>query len=245
MDRMLYVAMGGAKQILTQQAATAHNLANVATHGYRAETHAFRVAPIQGDGLPTRAHVVDASTGTDFSQGPLQQTGRDLDVAIQGEGWFAVQTPSGGEAYTRSGNFQTDSSGALVTSNGMTVLGDGGPITLPSGANVVIAKDGTVSAVPSGQSAVQVVGRLKLVNPPAAELQRGDDGLFRMRNGANADTDASVSVASGALEGSNVNVVEAMVNMIALSRSFEMHMKFLENAEANDRQASTVLTSAR
>jgi flagellar basal-body rod protein FlgF len=243
MDRMLYVAMGGAKQLLTQQAATAHNLANATTNGYRAETHAFRVVPVVGDGLPTRAHVVDASTGTDFSQGPIQQTGRDLDVAIQGEGWLTVQTPSGGEAYTRSGNLQVDMSGALVTHNGMTVLGDGGPITLPPNANIVVAKDGTVSGVPQGQSAVQVLGRLKLVNPPAAELQRGDDGLFRMRNGNNADTDPNVSLTSGALEGSNVNVVEAMVNMIALSRSFEMHMKFLENAEANDRQASTVLST--
>jgi flagellar basal-body rod protein FlgF len=243
MDRMLYVAMGGAKQILTQQAATAHNLANATTNGYRAETHAFRVAPVVGDGLPTRAHVVDASTATDFSQGPIQQTGRDLDVAIQGEGWLTVQTPSGGEAYTRSGNLQIDTSGTLVTHNGMTVLGDGGPITLPPNANIVVAKDGTVSAVPQGQSAVQVLGRLKLVNPPTADLQRGDDGLFRMRNGNSADTDPKVSLTSGALEGSNVNVVEAMVNMIALSRSFEMHMKFLENAEANDRQASSVLSA--
>ncbi len=242
---MLYVAMGGAKQILTQQAATAHNLANAATHGYRAETHAFRVAPVIGDGLPTRAHVADASTGTDFSQGPIQQTGRDLDVAIQGEGWFAVQTAAGEEVYTRSGNFQTDSTGQLVTHNGMTVLGDGGPISLPPNANVVVARDGTVSAVPQGQSAVQVLGKLKLVNPSAADLQRGDDGLFRLRDGGSADADATVAVTSGALEGSNVNVVEAMVNMIALSRSFEMHMKFLENAEANDRQASSVLTTAR
>lgn len=245
MDRMLYVAMGGAKQILTQQAATTHNLANAATHGYRAETHAFRVAPIIGDGLPTRAHVADASTGTDFSQGPIQQTGRELDVAIQGEGWFAVQTPSGEEAYTRSGNFQADSSGNLVTHNGMTVLGDGGPIALPPSATIFVARDGTISAATQGQSGTQVLGKLKLVNPPAAEIKRGDDGLFRMRNGANADTDSTVAVTSGALEGSNVNVVEAMVNMIALSRSFEMHMKFLENAEANDRQASSVLSTAR
>jgi flagellar basal-body rod protein FlgF len=244
MDRMLYVAMGGAKQILTQQAATAQNLANAATHGYRAETHAFRVAPVLGDGLPTRAHVVDASIGTDFSQGPIQHTGRDLDVAIQGEGWLSVQTEQG-EAYTRNGNLQLDSAGNIVTHNGMTVLGDGGPITVPANANVLVAKDGTVSAVPQGQSAVQVLGRLKLVNPPAAELQRGDDGLFRMKNGGNADTDTNVSLATGALEGSNVNVVEAMVNMIALARSFEMHMKLLENAEMNDRQASTVLGSAR
>jgi flagellar basal-body rod protein FlgF len=245
MDRMLYVAMGGAKQILSQQAATTHNLANATTHGYRAETHAFRVAPVSGDGLPTRAHVADASTGTDFSQGPIQQTGRDLDVAIQGVGWFAVQTPSGEEAYTRSGNLQIDASGNLVTHNGMTVLGDGGPIALPPNANVLIARDGTVSAVPQGQSGVQVLGKLKLVNPPAAELKRSDDGLFRMRSGSAADADTAVAVTSGALEGSNVNVVEAMVNMIALSRSFEMHMKFLENAEANDRQASSVLSSAR
>ena len=124
---MIYVAMSGAKHILDQQAVVAHNLANVSTNGYRAAASAFRAVPVQGDGLPTRAFVVDSTPGANFAPGALQSTGRDLDVAVQGPGWIAVQAPNGSEAYTRNGSLQVSTNGMLQTRNGLNVLGDGGP----------------------------------------------------------------------------------------------------------------------
>jgi flagellar basal-body rod protein FlgF len=247
MDRVIYVAMSGAKQMLGQQSTVANNLANASTTGYRAQLSAFRAAEVFGDGAPTRAFVVDSTPTADFRPGAIQRTGRDLDVAIEGQGWIAVQTADGSEAYTRNGSLQVNVNGVLQTRNGLTVLGDGGPIGIPADTRITVAADGTVSTVPNGNQAVQVtpVGRIKLVNPPEAELVRGDDGLFRMRAGAPAEADAKVKLQGGALEGSNVNVVEAMVSMISISRQFDMQMKILQNAEGNERQASQLLSMNR
>jgi len=240
---MIYVAMTGAKHILGQQAAVAHNLANAATNGYRAAASAFRAVPVQGEGLPTRAFVVDSTAGANFAPGALQRTGRELDVAVQGPGWIAVQAADGSEAYTRNGSLQISANGILQTRNGINVQGDGGPITIPPDSNLTIAKDGTVSVVPSGPNpgTVAAVGRIKLVNPPEAQLVKGGDGLFRLRGGGEAPADAGVSLIDAALEGSNVNVVQEMVNMIALARQFDMQMKILQSAENNSRQASQIL----
>jgi flagellar basal-body rod protein FlgF len=244
MDRLIYTAMTGAKHILEQQANTSHNLANAATTGFRAQLDSFRAVPVISDGLPTRAFVVDSTVGTDFSAGPLQQTGRDLDVAIQGKGWLAVQTDDGSEAYTRHGSLKLNENGVLQTQSGLSVLGDGGPITVPPDVTVSIAKDGTVSSIPSGSKpgAVTVLGRIKLVNPSEENLARGDDGLFRTKDGIPADADAAVVAIGGSLEGSNVNVVDAMVNMINLARQFEMHMNLLKNAESNANKAGQLLS---
>ncbi len=243
MDRLIYTAMTGAAQALQQQATVSENLANAATPGFRAALHTFRAVPVLGEGLPTRSFVVDSTAGADFTQGPLQQTGRALDVAVQGEGWIAVQGADGKQAYTRSGSFQITSNGVLQTRSGLNVAGDSGPITLPPDTAVSFAKDGTISAVPSGANpaAVTVVGRLKLVNPPESQLERGGDGLFRLKNGSEASTDENVSVLSGSVEGSNVNIVEAMVNMISLARKFDMQMKMLQTADNNSRQASQIM----
>ncbi len=242
MDRMIYQAMTGAKHTLGQQAVVSHNLANVSTHGFRAETSVFRAVPILGEGAPTRAFVVDSTPGADFTPGAIQHTGRDLDIAVQGRGWIAVQAPDGSEAYTRAGSLQTDANGVLQTRTGHTVLGDGGPISIPGNTIVSIAGDGTVSTVQAGTKpgASSAVGRIKLVNPPDASLVRGDDGLFRASG--NVPADATVRILSGALEASNVNVVDSMVNMIALARQFDMQMKALQHAEANARQAAQLLT---
>lgn len=240
MDRLIYVAMTGAKQILEQQATTTHNLANAATTGFRAQLDSFRAVPVVGSPSPTRAFVVDSTVGSDFSVGPIQQTGRDLDVAVAGKGWIAVERPDGSEAYTRSGSLKINENGVLQTQSGLNVLGDGGPISIPPDVRVSIGKDGTVSSVQEGStpgSTIQV-GRLKLVNPDEANLVRGDDGLFSTKDGEPAEADANVTLVDGALEGSNVNVVDAMVNMIALSRQFEMHMESLKRAESNDAKAS-------
>ena len=150
MDRMIYVAMSGAKQALGQQATVAHNLANLTTNGFRAETSVFRAVPVVGEGAPTRAFVVDSTPGADFTPGVIQTTGRDLDIAVQGKGWIAVQAADGSEAYTRNGSLQLNANGVLQTRNGNAVLGDGGPLSIPSDTLITIAGDGTVSTVPTG-----------------------------------------------------------------------------------------------
>jgi len=245
MDRLIYTAMSGAKHTLNQQAAVSHNLANANSTGFRAELHKLRAVPVQGEGLATRAFVVDASVATNFDAGPLQQTGRALDVALEGRGWLAVQLPDGTEGYTRDGSFELSANGVLQTRNGLPVLGDGGPITIPPDHEVQIGKDGTISAMLAGgeQKVVNNLGRLKLVNPPEETLVRGDDGLFRLRGGGEAPVDEAVQVAGGHVEGSNVNVVDQMVQMIALARQFEMQTRMLQSAEANDQAATRVLSN--
>jgi flagellar basal-body rod protein FlgF len=236
--------MTGAKHILEQQATTSHNLANATTTGFRAQVDQFRAVQVQGAILPTRAFVVDSTTGSDFRAGAIQHTGRELDVAVQGDGWIAVQAADGGEAYTRNGSLKMDENGLLQTRDGLTVMGDGGALSIPPGRNLAVARDGTISLVPDGSEATGLtsVGRLKLVNPPAAELMRGDDGLFRLQGGTPASADPNVMLVSGALESSNVNVVDEMVNMISLARQFEMQIKLLQHAESNDGKATQLLS---
>ena len=249
MDRMIYTAMSGASQTMERQASVAQNLANVNSTGYRAEEQRLRaVQVIPGAGstaLPTRAFVIDASTHTDFTPGPLQMTARPLDVAVQGQGWIALAMPDGSEAYTRDGSLQEDVNGVLQTRTGIPVQGDGGTITIPPDVKVTIGSDGTVSVVDeTGQkNSVNALGQIKLVNPPQGELVRGDDGLFRLRTGAPATTDPGVKLADGYLEGSNVDPIEQMVSMISLSRQFDMQMKTLTNAQANDQAATQIITN--
>lgn len=246
MDRLIYTAMTGASQVLQQQAAVSENLANASTPGFRAVLSTFRAVPLVGEGLPTRTFVVDSTPGADFTPGIFQQTGRDLDVAVNGAGWIAVRGPDGNEAYTRNGSFKISPNGLLQTRTGLDVLGDGGPITIPPDTEVTFAKDGTISTVPSGGQAtsVIVVGRLKLTNPEPAQLERSSDGLFRLKDGSTATADANVGIVPGSLEGSNVNTVEAMVTMISLARKFDMQMKMLQNADNNARQASQIMNIA-
>ncbi|MGZ3236346.1 MAG: flagellar basal-body rod protein FlgF [Burkholderiaceae bacterium] len=242
MDRLIYTAMTGAKHVMEQQANTSNNLANVGTTGFRAQLNSFRAVPVISEGLPTRAFVVDSTIGSDFSTGPIQQTGRNLDVAVQGQGWLTVQLDDGTEAYTRNGSLKMSENGVLQTQTGLSIQGEGGPISIPPNVTVTIAKDGTVSSIDTtGKAASNILGRLKLVNPPEDTLVRGDDGLFRTKNGDTADPDAGVTVAGGALEGSNVNVVDSMVSMISLARQFEMNMSLLKNAESNAAKAGEIL----
>jgi flagellar basal-body rod protein FlgF len=235
--------MTGANHTLNQQATVAHNLANASTTGYRAENNAFRAVPIFGDGLPTRAFVVDSTVGADFTPGTLQTTGRDLDVAVRGSGWITVQLDNGEEAYTRNGALQVSANGILLTQNGLKVKGDRGIITVPPETRITIGVDGTVSSVPINPqpNTVALVGRIKLVNPPEDKLVKGADGFFRLKEGGEAPIDARVRLVDGTLEGSNVNVVHEMVSMIALARQFDMQMKMLENAERNAQQASEIM----
>jgi len=216
----------------------ANNLANASTTGFRAELHAFRAVPVRGDGASTRVYALESTVGHDQRAGPMQSTGRGLDVAMQGNAWLSVQSLDGTEAYTRAGSLQLDAEGQIITPNGLPVLGDGGPITVPAGATLDIASDGTVTAQLQGGSA-QAVGRLKLVTPEAP-LERGADGLFRAADGDLA-ADPAARLQGGALEGSNVSPVETMVAMIAAARQFEQQMKSLKDVEQREQAASRLL----
>jgi len=247
MDRMIYVGMTGAKQAMEQQASVANNMANVSTPGFRAQINNYRAVPVVGDETPTRAMVVATTPGADMRSGPMMATGRALDVAVRGDGWLTVQMPDGSEAYTRVGNLQVGADGQLMTMDSRPIAGAAGPLVVPPGSSLVVAGDGLVTALGAGDPAVGAaeVGRLKLVNPPAGDLVRGDDGLFRLQAGAAApQADPTVRLLTGTLEGSNVNPVEAMVNMIANARRFEMQMKTLQTAESNDQQANKLLSSS-
>ncbi len=244
MDKLIYTAMTGASHTLQKQAAVSHNLANTNTPGFRAAINTFRAVPLIGEGLATRAFVVDSTAGADFSQGVMQPTGRALDIAVSGSGWIAVTAKDGQEAYTRNGSLQVSPGGLLQTRSGLNVAGDAGPITLPPDSQVNIAQDGTIYAYPQGEQAgaAVVVGRIKLTNPPQNMLVRGEDGLFRGNDGNPFGPDANMKVLAGHLEGSNVNAVEALVNMISLARQFDTQIKMLTTADSNARQASKLLS---
>ena len=244
MDRMLYVAMTGARETMRAQTANNHNLANASTTGFRADLQAFQSRRVVGDGFESRVYATAATTGFDATLGSLMSTGRDLDVAVQGDGYLAVQGLDGREAYTRAGDLRIDTTGQLRTGTGLAVLGDGGPISVPPHASLVIGADGTVSIVPLGQGPETraEVGRIKLVNPASQDLEKGADGLLRMKNGSDAPPDATAGLASGVLESSNVNVAEAMVNMIELSRRFDMQVRAMRSAEDNGAASARLLS---
>jgi flagellar basal-body rod protein FlgF len=245
MDHLLYTAMSGAKATLDRQSTVANNIANLSTPGFRADLVMYRSIPVEGEGMATRTSVAESTPGTDFTNGPIVDTGRAMDVAITGSGWFAVEAADGSEAYTRSGSFDINADGTLVTKGGQNVLGDGGPINIPPNTSVSIGRDGTVSGVPTQppRTSVTVLGRLKLVDPDESSLKKGPDGLFRMKDGSTADLSETVRVTSGAVEGSNVNAASALVDMIGLARQFEMQMKLITSGEDNDKQATQLLSA--
>jgi len=246
MDRLVYVAMSGAKEILRAQAANNQNLANANTNGFRADLSAFETKNVVGAGLPSRAYATDDITGWDSSTGSLDATGRDLDVAIKGPGWMAVQANDGSEAYTRAGDLQIDPDGTLKTAAGNPVLGDSGPITVPPYTTINFGVDGSVSVVPRGQTpmTVSTVGRIKLVNPPNDQVSRGSDGLFRSNTGKELEADASVHLVPGTLESSNVNIAETMANMIELARNYEVQVKAMKTAEDTAAESTKLLQSS-
>lgn len=243
MDRMLYVAMTGAKQTLVAQAANSHNLSNANTSGFRADLMQFRSMPLFGPGLPSRVFGMAERPGVDFTPGTLQSTDRDLDVAVSGHGFIAVQAPDGSEAYTRAGDLRVNSNGLLETGAGFPVLGNGGPIAIPPAGKIQIGGDGTISVRPLGGTGTTLaeIDRIKLVRPELKNVTKDQHGLFRLREGGEADPDASVQVVGGTLETSNVNPVEAMVQMIELSRQFEMQVKMMKTAGENESVAAQMM----
>jgi len=246
MDKLLYVAMTGAKETLRAQAANNHNLANASTTGFRADLSAFQSRAVAGAGYASRVYATNASTGWDDTVGPMQSTGNPLDIAIQGPGFIAVQGPDGKEAYTRAGDLHVDPSGLLMNGTGHLVLGDGGPISVPPSSSIDIGGDGTVSVIPLGQTpnTVAAVGRIKLVNPASSDLVTGTDGLLHTQSGNPAPADASVKVDSGVLEGSNVNIANSMVTMIELARNFDMQVKAIRSAEDNGAASTKILQTS-
>jgi flagellar basal-body rod protein FlgF len=240
MDRMIYLSMSGAKAAMQRQESLANNLANASTTGFRAEMQAFRSVPVLGSGASTRVFSLETTIGHSDTPGLIAATGRNLDVAVKGDSWLAVQALDGTEAYTRAGSLDLSADGTLVTRSGLQVLSDGGPIQLPPNSEASVATDGSISArLPNGTSSV--VGKLKLVTPETP-LLRGADGLFRGIGGDPLDADPLARVQDGALEGSNVSPVENMVAMIAAARQFEAQMKLMQTAEADEKAASQLLS---
>lgn len=242
MDRIIYTTMTGANAAAQRQAVLSNNLANVSTTGFRAELSTFRSVPLEGQGSSTRVFGLDATSGHLDQPGPAMTTGKSTDLMARGNAWFAVQGLDGLEAYTRNGALEVNAEGQLVTANGLAVLTDGGaPVDIPQNARISFGGDGTVVATLDGQDPINI-GRLKMVTPNLEQtIQRGDDGLFRSAQG-DLPADANATMVAGALEGSNVNAVEAMVGMIAASRQFEQQIKMLQTAEANDKSVSQLLS---
>ena len=243
MDRLIYVAMSGAREAMRAQATTSHNLANISTTGFRALRNELASAPIPGAGLPSRVNTVRQPELWNSSQGQSQPTGRDLDVSIQGQGWLVVQDAEGKDAYTRAGDLRVNTNGLLETANGQLVRGNGGPVSIPPYEKLFIGDDGQISIVPQGQAAQSLVqvDRLRLVNPPATEMVRSGNGLFALRDGSTAEPDPSVRVASGQLESSNVNPAEALAEMIEMSRHYEMQVRAMNTAKEIDTASARLI----
>ncbi|WP_459618385.1 flagellar basal body rod protein FlgF [Bordetella sp. 2513F-2] len=250
MDRIIYTAMNGAARIGEQQAVLSNNMANVSTPGFRAQLALYRSVPVNdGTSLPTRVSTVAATPGHNFAMGTVNTTGRDLDVALAGRGWLAVQTPQG-EGYTRAGDLQVGLNGLLQTALGQPVLSDqNAVIEVPEQASLSIGSDGTVTAIGAGDPPNNVLnlGRIKLVDAPEQALVHGDDGVFRMPpvNGQPAlplPADPTLRVVSGALEGSNASPMAAMVGMIENARRFEMQMQVISEADGNAQRANELLS---
>ena len=241
----MYVAMTGAKQIMQAQAVNNHNIANLSTIGFRADAVAFDSAPIYGPGYATRVNAVAGDAGTDFSSGTMETTGRDLDIAVNGKGFIAVRGTDGKEAYTRAGDLRVSPTGAITTASGLAVLSESGPLVIPPSTQVSIGGDGTISVVPQGYQAFAVtqVDRIKLVNPATKDLQKGDDGMLRLKSGAKAKTDETVTITSGVLESSNVNPAQSLISMIELQRLYEFQIKSLNSSDTNEQAAEKLIQS--
>lgn len=239
----MYIGMTGASQAMQAQSVKANNLANASTTGFRADLVQATYEDNPGAQLDSRIYNRLMETATDFSSGSLIQTDNELDIAIAGEGFIAVQTPDGNEAYTRAGDFQITAFGELLTGSGLPVLGNAGPIAIPPNQKIEIGTDGTISVLEQGQGAEAITAfdRIKLVNPPLDEVEKSNDGLIRRRDGADALVDGAVRVQSGFLENSNVNVVDAMVDMISLTRNYELNVKMIKTVEENSEMSARLL----
>jgi len=242
-DKLLYVAMTGASQNALAQKAHANNLANISTNGFQRDLEQARSMPVFGDSFPARAFAMTERPATDFSEGPMSETGRDLDVTVTGKGFIAVQAPDGSEAYVRTGSLNIDALGVLRAGNGMPVIGNGGPIAIPPEQKVEVGEDGTISirAMGEGPRVMAEVDRIKLVQPDLKNMNKGLDGTIHTKDGQPAQADANVKLTSGFLQASNVNAVEEMTAVLALSKQFELHIKMMNSAKEDDQAMTRVM----
>lgn len=242
-DRIAYTAMTGAKHTMGQLATTSNNMANVHTPGFREQVAAFRAVPLEGEQADSRAFVVDSTPTAYFNPGAIESTDNPFDVAIATQGFFAVRRADGSEVYTRNGRFFRDENGVLRIGRDVSVMGEGGEITIPRNAEVEISNNGIVWVRENGEQRLNQVAQLKLVNPNIRDLVRAEDGFFELpSNQPPAELDASVRVRQGAYETSNVNAANAMVQMINQTRMFELNMRVIQTAEQNSRQANILMT---
>ncbi len=243
MDRLLYVSTVGLSNIERAQAAHANNLANVSTNGFRADLARVMAEEVDGDVYRARVYGVNAGAGVDLSSGTQTETGRELDVAVNGAGFFEVLDGNGEAGYSRDGAFQVDQFNQLVNSRGQQVMGRGGPIVLPPYESLLVGADGAITVRPQGQGpeALVVIDHLKLVKPEAADVYKDGTGLLRNHEGVPFDMDPSVQVNSGFLETSNVNAINELTEILSLARQFELEVKMMKVAETNDEAASQLL----
>lgn len=247
MDKALYIAMTAAKHNMLGQAVRANNLANINTTGFRADFEQARSMGVYyGEGHPTRAYALTERPAVNFAEGPMIQTGRDMDIAIKGSGFIAVEGADGQEAYTRVGNLSIDSNGILRTGNGLPVMGNAGPIALPEFQKIEIGDDGIITIVGKGAppDALTEVNRIKLVNPSSDDLEKKEDGLLYAKDQeTEIAADGEMRITSGFLEGSNVNGIEELTRMISLSRQYEMSVKIMQTAQQNSEASARLLQS--
>ena len=240
MDALIYTAMSGADRALRAQQVHANNLANIETSGFRANLEVSTAQSLQsGYGYDDRHMTQTQSSAISTRTGTIKETGRELDVAITGNGFLAVQWQNG-EAYTRAGAMELDETGALML-NGRPVLGEGGPITLPEHTSLSIGSDGTISIQVPGAAQMQTVDKLKLVNAENGELTKNEAGLIVARNGEDLQADPAVRIRDRHIEGSNVSAVEEMVATMSLNRSFEMQMKVFKASDSMTESGNRLL----
>ena len=243
MDRLIHTSLSALRGAMARQAATANNLANVGTTGFRGELAAVRPLWLQGETHGARAPSSEEVLGADMRAGAVTETGRPLDIAIDGDAMLAVQAGNGDEAYTRRGDLAVAESGLLTNGEGLPVLGEGGPITLPPADSVKIDREGAIWIVPQGgdPNQPQQVDRLKLASPTGSDVAKGLDGLFRVKGGGALPADPQARVIAGSLEGSNVEATQALVDMIEASRAWDTQLKMITTARELDGAAAELM----
>jgi flagellar basal-body rod protein FlgF len=243
MDKLIYTAASGLKSHMAAQAAIANNMANASTIGFRAEKVNFNSLLLKGAGFDSRQPTSEDIPDFDRSAGAVTTTGRNLDVAIPGEQWMAVQANDGSEGYTRRGDLNISATGVLETGDGFPVMGSGGPITVPPATSVSIAQDGTISIIPVGGDAKnpQIIDRIKFASTQGSQTVKGLDNLIHVQGGGILPTDENAKCISGALEQSNVNMTQSLVDMIENQRSYEVQANLMKSAKDMDESAASVM----
>ncbi len=244
MDRLVYTALSGLRSAMAAQDVTAHNIANASTVGFKRDVSEAQARHlVGGQSFASRIQAAEGTLAADQAAGTINQTGRALDVSMMGEAMMAVQAPDGTEAYTRRGDLRISPDGTLETGDGLLVVGEGGPITVPPANTVEIGADGTVSIRPQGGQLNEMtpIGRIKMVTPQPGELKKGLDNLMRAANGGQIAQDDAARLSPGGLEGSNVNMMASMVDMIEQARAYEVQVQLVTSVRDMDMSSTSLL----